>query len=156
MRGSRVSAERQAPIRIGMTVTRRTLRNILSVGGAYYLATWLVAPFWFLVTPWMNRGHPMWLSALVALIPAVIACAVAGVAAGFAVESQKPLAWALALGGLVALLRWFGWRWQLPPDLGDRTRQAIDAALPAAIAIAGVLFARQYADRQSRSPNVGA
>jgi hypothetical protein len=137
----------------------RTLRNILVVGGAYLFSTWLVTPLWlFVITPWMNRdgGHGFWLTTSVGWIPAVVGCGLAGIGAGLAIESEKPIAWALIFGALVIVVRWLGWTWHLPPDLEDRARQALDAIVPAAAAAAGVLIARRNVHAQDRSTRVGA
>jgi hypothetical protein len=140
-----------------MAKAQEVLRNALVLAGGYYLSTWLVAPFWFLVGPWTNRGgHPIWVSTLVGLVPALIASAAAGFAVGVALETARPGVWALGFGALVAGMRWMSWRWHLPPDWTDRARQAIAALNPAAAAIAGVFVGRRYATARSRTSQSGA
>jgi hypothetical protein len=118
---------------------------VLVVGGGYYLSTWLVAPLWLPLSPWLNRtgGHPTWLWFFIELIPSGIVCALAGWAVGLCLETRKPQAWAIGLGVLVVLVRWMGWHWHLSPDLSDRARQAAMSVIPAAVASWSALVAWQ-------------
>jgi hypothetical protein len=137
---------------------RKTLRNVLVVGGGYYFSMWLIAPLWLPLSPWLNRtgGHPTWLWFIIELLPLCIACALAGLAVGVCLETRKPQVWALALGGLVVFSRWMGWHWHLSPDLGDRARQAATSVIPGAVASWSILVAWRRADNPPSVDEAGA
>ena len=139
-----------------MTNRRATLRNVLVVGGGYFLSAFLAVPVSFAAMPWLNQSHPIWMKTTVTSILFSIACALGGLAVGACIESRRPLGWALALGAVVAVLSWRGWRWYIPPDLGERLMQAAQSFIPAIGATAGALFGWRYANTRGQLPEVGA
>ena len=141
-----------------MAKEQDTLRNVLVVGGGYYLSRWLIAPLWLPLSPWLNRtgGHPTWLWFIIELLPPTIPCILAGLAVGVSLESRRPVLWACILGAFVAIGRWMAWRWHLAPDLIDRVRQMVTSLIPAAAAAGSTLVGWRRSQKRSAAHGAGA
>ncbi len=126
------------------------LRNALVMIGAYYLASWLIIPFWLLISK-LTEGRTYqggWQTLVMhALntIPVALGAALAGVAAGFCLETARPLAWAAGVGVFVGVCTWSATRWYVTPTLMDLLPQ-----LAKALVAAGVAFAMCWAIERRR------
>jgi len=139
---------------------RKVVRNALSLAGAYYLSSWVVAPLWYPITHFTaNRVyHPGFESLAmeaVMLIPRIVGALLAGLAVGCVIETLNPVRWAIAFGIVVVIFGWISFEWNIPPDFSQRAGQALKTVIPGFAAVGGVYAGDRYVKKHGNTPAVG-
>jgi hypothetical protein len=143
---------------------KETIRNLLIIAGAYYLSVWLEMAAVLAVAPITNRltftgeFEGVLVMPIVLGIPSAIVMAIMGAAAAWAVESVRPMLWALLLGLAYGISSALAPHWARAPETAaDRVFLALRVLFPAIACIAGAatLGARLRHSERVRSEAAG-
>jgi hypothetical protein len=133
-------------------MTRVTGRNILVLVGAYYLSILVGMPFFILFAK-LTEGHVYrgdigsLVSTLVSAIPLAVDAALAGLMAGWLIESARPFRWALGFAGVLFLASLSSHHWKISPGLIDRLGEFLEATIIGVVAVPAFMFARRRVRR---------
>jgi hypothetical protein len=122
-------------------MTRVTGRNVLVLIGAYYLSILVGMPFFILFAK-LEEGHVYQgdigslVGTLVNTIPMAVDAIIAGVMAGWLVESRAAYRWAWGLGLFLFLASLSSHHWKRPPE-------AIEAVIVGLVAVPAFLATRR-------------
>jgi hypothetical protein len=117
------------------------LRNVLVMVGGYYLASWVLVPFWIPIAK-LAEGRvyqPGWESFVMNAfntIPVACGAVLAGMASGYFLDTEKPTAWAIGVGVFVGICNWSTARWYVTPSVADLLAQGAHAAVTGSLAFA--------------------
>ena len=132
----------------GMRAPRRAaaVRNALVVVGAYYVSAWIVVPFWIPIAKLTegrvySPGPQELVMDLFHFLPIAATAILAGVAAGFLFESERPLWWAVFAGVFVGLMTWSSTHWYAKPSVSDLALQSLRALAAGSITFAACRLA---------------
>ena len=130
---------------------KQTIRNVLLCAGAYYLSTWIEVPAILAFAPVTNRltfsgdFEGTVVMPIILGIPSALVMAITGAVTVWAVESERPMLWALLPAVVYGASSALSPHWVQPPDTAAaRASLAFRALFPAGACIigAGALIAR--------------